>query len=88
MAKCKICKDNFKSINSRNIVCSKEKCKKENLYLCIKKYMKSEKGKKVLKKQYEKKYIKLIAENLINGVYVKKYSNGKTDVKITLYKKW
>ena len=49
--------------------------------------MKSEKCKKVLKKQYEKKYIKLVAENLINGVYVKKYSNGKTDVKITLYKK-
>ena len=91
MAKCKICKDNFKPINKKNTICSKEKCKKENHYLCIKKYMKSDKGKiairKATKKQYEKNYVKLIAENLINGVYVKKYSNGKTDVKITLYKK-
>jgi len=91
MAKCKICKDNFKPISKQNTICSKEKCKKENHYLCIKKYMKSDKGKiairKATKKQYEKNYVRLIAENLINGVYVKKYSNGKTDVKITLYKK-
>ena len=91
MTKCKICKDNFKPINKKNTICSKEKCKKENHYLCIKKYMKSDKGKiairKATKKQYEKNYVRLIAENLINGVYVKKYSNGKTDVKITLYKK-
>jgi len=87
MTKCKICKDKFKPISSRNIVCSKEKCKKENIYLCIKKYMKSEKGKICLRKSKKKNRVKLVAKNLINGIYVKKYSNGKTDFKITLYRK-
>lgn len=87
---CKICNKEFKAKSSTNIVCADQECKRKNQNLSIKKYQKSEKGKiavrKSIKNQYEKNYVRLISTELIKGVYVKKYSSGKTDIKITLHK--
>ena len=87
---CKICNKEFKAKSPSNIVCADQECRRKNQYLCIKKYMKSEKGKiasrKSVKKQYEKNYVRLISTDLINGIYVKKYSNGETDIKITIHR--
>ena len=87
---CKICNKEFEAKSLSNIICADQKCKRKNQNLLIKKYMKSEKGRMILrksaKKQYEKNYVRLISTELINGVYVKKYSNGETDIKITLHR--
>ena len=87
---CKICNKEFKAKSPNNIVCADQKCKRKNQNLSTKKYFKSEKGRmalrKAFKKQYEKNYVRLISIELIKDVYVKKYSNNKTDIKITLHK--
>ena len=87
---CKICNKEFKAKSPSNIVCADQECKRKNNNISIKKYMKSEKGRIILrksaKKQYEKNYVRLISTELINGVYVKKYSDGETDIKITLHR--
>ena len=89
--KCIVCSKKFVAKQKNNIICSNNACKKERHYLYVRKYQKSEKGiektRELVKKHYYKNRVILKETKLINGVYIKKYSNGKIDFKITLYKK-
>jgi hypothetical protein len=89
--KCIVCSKKFVARQKNNIICSNNACKKERQYLFIRKYQKSKKGiektRKLSKKHYYENRVILKETKLINGVYVKKYSNGKIDIKITLFRK-
>ena len=89
--KCIVCSKKFVAKQKNNIICSNNACKKERQYLYIRKYQKSENGikkaREISKKHYHKNKGILTETKLINGVYVKKYSNNKIDIKITLFRK-
>ena len=89
--KCIVCSKKFVAKQKNNIICSNNACKKERQYLHIRKYQKSENGikktREIAKKNYYKNRVILNETKLINGVYVKKYSNNKIDIKITLFRK-
>lgn len=89
--KCIVCSKNFIARQNNNIICSNNACKKERQYLSVIKYQKSENGikktRELAKKNYHKNKVLLKETKLINGVYIKKYSNNKIDIKITLFRK-